>query len=133
MLKLKNAVRLILLAQIITLLLAACSQSSGSVDAVKAFLDALVAKDIDKIPAVACAAWEIKAAVEFDAFGAVTAKLDNVSCKETGTEGEFTLVTCQGQIVLDYNGENRNMSLEDRVYQTKQESGKWKVCGYTDK
>jgi hypothetical protein len=111
------------------LVLAACSQPDSTA-AVRAFLEALAAKKLDQVPNLVCSAWEGQAAVEFDAFGAVTATLQGLDCKQVGKDGDDALIACQGKIVLNYNGENRDMPLDKRTYRARMDGGKWKMCGY---
>jgi len=42
--------------------------------------------------------------------------------------GSDTLVTCSGQIVASYNGENQNLALSGRTYQVVQEGGEWRYA-----
>jgi hypothetical protein len=65
-----------------------------------------------------------------DSFQAVTASLEGLSCKVTGTDGAFTLVTCQGNIVTSYNGETQQFDLSLRTYQVVKQGGENLVCGY---
>jgi hypothetical protein len=130
--KLKNRMVLVAAFGAILLLLAACSggQSSGPAAAVEAYLNALVSKDSDAVTNGSCAAWEAQARVEYDSFAAVTARLENLACQEGGKSGDFTLVTCTGQIIANYNGEDQAIDLSARTYQTVQEGGDWRMCGY---
>ncbi len=57
----------------------------------------------------------------------MNATLDNVTCTKTGDDGDDALVTCAGQIVTTYNGENRSWDLG--TYRMTQEDGEWKMCG----
>ena len=114
------------------LILAGCTSSSqsGAAKAIEGYLQAVTAKDLNKASNLSCADWESSAQLEVDSFAAVTAKLDGLSCKETGTSGKFTLVTCQGKIVTTYNNENQEINLTGRVYQAVQENSAWRMCGY---
>jgi uncharacterized protein YcfL len=125
-------VRLSLFVIVVLLILAGCSSSAqnGAAKAVEGYLQAVTAQDINKASSLSCANWESSAQLEVDSFSAVTAKLDGLSCKETGTDGKFTLVSCQGKIVTTYNNENQEINLAGRVYQAVQESGEWRMCGY---
>jgi hypothetical protein len=108
-----------------------CTASgSGAAQAVQGYLQAVVAKDSAKAGSFACAAWENNAQLEVDSFAAVTAKLDGLSCKETGKSGNDTLVACEGKIVTTYNNENQEINLTGRVYKAVQENGDWRMCGY---
>ena len=111
--------------------LAACgaSKSDAPAKAVENYLNALVAKDANRLPTLVCGTWEEDALVELDSFQAVTARLDNVSCSQTGTDGDTALVKCTGNIVASYNNEDQKLDLSVRTYQVTQESGDWLVCG----
>ena len=65
-----------------------------------------------------------------DGFQAVTAELSNVSCKNAGTDGSATLVSCTGSINTTYNGEKNSLDLSRQTYKVVQESGDYHVCGY---
>ncbi len=120
-----------LLVAILTTLIPACS-SSGSdapAKAVEAYLSALVAKNADLLPTLVCGDWEEEALIELDSFQAVTARLDNVACTQTGTDGDTALVDCTGNIVATYNDEDQELDLSVRTYQVVQQGGDWLVCG----
>ena len=123
----KLTLTLLLLA---TLLLAACADQSSPTQAVEAYLQAQVAGDEDKLVSLSCAAWEEQAVAAAASFRSVEARLDNLACQEAGTEGDFTLVTCSGTIVIQYRGEDpREQSLPDLTYRALKEDGTWKMCG----
>lgn len=114
-----------------TLLLSACgsSNSDAPAKAVQDYLDTLVKKDSNRLPSLVCSKWEDDALSELDSFQAVTARLDNVSCAKTGTDGDTTLVKCSGKIIATYNNEDQELDLSVRTYQVIQENGDWLVCG----
>jgi hypothetical protein len=114
---------------LLSLVLAGCSQP-GPDAAVKSFLKALLAGDENKLYQTICPEWEAQAATELDAFSGVTGTLEGASCKKAGTDGDYTLITCTGKMVLSYQGEQRDRSLEGRTYLTKRVDGEWKMCGY---
>lgn len=125
--------RTILLSLALILILAACSGSggkSGAVSAVETYYRSIVEQDADQMSGVACADYEFDALLELDSFQGVKAELQDFSCQETGAEGEFTLVQCQGKIAASYGNEVRDFPLDDRVHKVKQEGGDWRVCGY---
>ncbi len=113
------------------ILLAACSKSSDDAPAkaVEAYLSALVAKDENRLPSLVCGDWEQDALIELDSFQAVTPRLDNASCKQTGTDGTTALVKCTGKIIATYNNEDQTLDLSTRTYQVVQDNGDWLVCG----
>ncbi|HVO68875.1 MAG TPA: hypothetical protein VMT24_02450 [Aggregatilineaceae bacterium] len=114
---------------LLTLVLAGCSQP-GPDAAVKSFLTALLDGDENKMYETICPEWEAQAAAELDAFSGVTGALEGARCKQAGTDGDYTLITCTGRMVLSYQGEERDRSLEGRTYLTKRVDGEWKMCGY---
>jgi hypothetical protein len=114
------------------ILLSACvsnSASSPAVDAVEGYVNAIVANDASTLSALSCADWEPQALIELDSLQAVTSTLEGFSCKETGKDGDNTLVHCDGKMILSYNGENQELDLSTRTYQVAQQSGNWLVCG----
>jgi len=117
---------------IANILLTACSSSAKAdapVKAVEAYLDALVTKNADRLPTLVCGDWEQDALIELDSFQAVTTRLEDLACQQTGTDGSTALVHCTGRIVATYNNEDQNLDLSVRTYQVKQEGGDWLVCG----
>ncbi len=123
---------LLILAMVLTvnLLLTACaSKIAAPVEAVNKYLNALVEKDAERLPTLVCSDWEDDALIELDSFQAVTARLDNVSCELTGSDGDTALVNCKGNIVMSYNNEDQAIDLSSRTYQVTQEGGEWLVCG----
>jgi hypothetical protein len=123
--------KLALLVSALALLLAACGSSvDPAVAAVEAYLNALVAKQSDMLSALSCADWESNALLELDSLQAVETRLDGLSCAVTGTEGDTTLVVCQGKILATYNNEDQELDLSVRTYQVVQQGGESLVCGY---
>jgi len=111
------------------ILLTACASSDAPVQAVQNYLNALVDKEANKLPTLVCGEWEEDALIELDSFQAVTASLENVSCSQTGTDGDTALVLCTGNIVATYNNEDQKLDLSTRTYQVVQQGGDWLVCG----
>ena len=115
---------------LITTILTACtSNSDASAQAVENYLNTLVNKEANRLPSIVCGEWEEEALIELDSFQAVTATLENVSCSQTGTDGDTTLVLCTGNIVASYNNENQKLDLSTRTYQVIEQGGDWLVCG----
>jgi hypothetical protein len=122
---------LIIISVLAVLGLAACSGGQDApAKAVEAYLQALVDKDTDRVVNLSCADWEADASVEVDSLEAVGARLEGVACQSSGTEGDETLVTCTGSLMLTYDGEDRPLQLEGRTYSTVREGGDWLMCGY---
>ncbi len=112
------------------ILLAACaSNTDAPAQAVQNYLEALVNKEAEKLPALVCGDWEEDALIELDSFQAVTARLEDVSCSQTGADGDTALVLCTGSIVATYNNEDQKLDLSVRTYQVVQQGGDWLVCG----
>ncbi|HSM70150.1 MAG TPA: hypothetical protein VK851_01275 [Anaerolineales bacterium] len=117
---------IMLLANILT---ACASNTDAPVKAVENYLNALVNKEADRLPSLVCGEWEEDALIELDSFQAVTASLENVSCSQTGTDGDTSLVLCTGNIVATYNDEEQRLDLSTRTYQVVEQGGDWLVCG----
>ena len=119
---------LILIANI---LFTACSSSDSDAPAkaVEDYLNALVAKDADRLPTLVCGDWEENALIELDSFQAVDVRLEDMSCTQSGTDGDTTLINCTGDIVMTYNNEDQKLDLSTRTYQVKEEGGDFLVCG----
>ncbi len=122
----------LLIIMLAGMLLAACSSSSksdGPAKAVEKYLNALVAKDENKLSTLVCGDWEDQALIELDSFQAVTPRLDKAACEQTGTDGDTALVKCTGKIIATYNNEDQELDLSVRTYQVVQQGGDWLVCG----
>ena len=125
--KLLSILSIVLIANI---LLTACSSSTDApAKAVENYLNALVAKDSDRLPTLVCGDWEEDALIELDSLQAVSARLEDVSCTQTDADGNVALVNCTGNIVLTYDTEDQNIDLSILTYQVIEESGDWLVCG----
>lgn len=122
---------IVLTVIVATLALTACSAGNqdAPAKAVEDYLNALVAKDADRLSTLSCGEWEDDALLELDSFQAVTARLEGVACEQTGTDGDTALVLCKGNIVATYNNEDQELDLSVRTYQVVQEGGEWLVCG----
>jgi hypothetical protein len=126
--KLVLAIPIVIIA---TLFLTACASDNNNAPAkaVEDYLNALVAKDADRLPTLVCGDWEEDALMELDSLQAVAARLDNISCTQTGTDGDATLVNCTGKLITTYNEEDSELDLSVRTYQVVQQGGDWLVCG----
>ncbi|NMC80632.1 MAG: hypothetical protein GYA59_14820 [Chloroflexi bacterium] len=115
------------------LLLGGCAQGNGgdaAAKTVEAYLQALVDGNTDQMSNLSCKDWEQQAMLELDSFQGVEASLADASCKLTGSEGDTSLVECQGKIQATYNNEQQEFDLGGRVYQVVKEGGDLRVCGY---
>lgn len=122
--------RWILWVGLAVLILAGCSSQGGAAQAVEGYLQALADKDQDTLTNLSCNAWQESALMELDSLVGVTAEAQDLICEESGTDGEDTLVTCSGKLVLNYNGELQDLDLSGRTLVARQEDGEWRVCGY---
>lgn len=127
----RHTLSLLLLSLVLaTLALSACAQSVSAPDAIEAYLKAKVTGDERKLTALSCKAWEMQAALDAAPFRSVKARLDNLSCRATGQDGDATLVVCEGTLVIQYRGEDpRQQPLAGTVYRAIKEDGEWKMCG----
>ena len=122
---------ILLISMLVSILLAACSASTGDApaQAVESYLNTLVAMDADRLPTLVCGDWEEDALIELDSFQAVTARLEGMSCQQTGMDGDTALVDCTGSIIATYNEEDQELDLSVRTYRVVQQGGDWLVCG----
>jgi hypothetical protein len=119
---------------LLLLVLAACSPATESANSpggvVEAYFSALTQGDVEKMVSLSCADWEQDARLEVAAFVGVESSLKDVACSETGSDGDFTTVSCTGIILASYGDEQDEFPLSDRAYRTIQEAGEWRMCGY---
>jgi hypothetical protein len=113
----------------LSFVLAACADEGSASDAVENYLKAKIASDADKLTSLSCKDWEAQALLDAAPFESVDAKFDGMSCKEAGKEDQFTLVTCEGTLSFEYQGELRKQNLSEVSYLTIKENGEWKMCG----
>lgn len=118
------------LIPLIMLGLSACAEDADPAEAVPPYLRALLRGDSDAVYQAVCPEWENDAKRDLDAFSGVTGELQDAECQTAGKANGYTLVTCTGTMVLDYNGELRDRPLEGTTYRVKQVDGDWKMCGY---
>lgn len=128
----KIPLRYILLIPMFAFMVVTCQKSQGSKasTAVEEYFKALVAKDATRAVNLSCAAWEQQAQIDADTFAINPATAENVQCQVTSQDGNNSVVSCTGKLVLDYNGEKQEINLADRTYQAVQEGGEWRMCGY---
>jgi len=107
--------------------LASCAEEGDPAEAVIDYLEAKVASDEDALRGLLCSAMEGDLSREAASLASVDATLENASCERGDTEGDFTLVTCEGHIAAIYGTETREFPLG--TYRTVQEDGEWKYCG----
>lgn len=125
----KNPILYVIILLFMISMLTACSQKDRQALVVEEYLTALVAKDSTRLTTLTCSDWTPSALNELNSFQAVTASLQDMSCRITGVEDEWTLVVCSGDIVTSYNGENQEIDLSVRTYQVVFEGGEFLICG----
>ncbi len=123
--------RIIVSMLALSIILSACgaSASGGAAPAVENYITALAAKDQATLISNSCADWEDDALIELDSFALVEVTVDGMSCTESGTDGDKTLVDCTGMLNMSYNGEPQSLDLADRTYEVVEQSGDWLICG----
>lgn len=112
-----------------SILIAACSNSDGPAKAVEDYWNVIVAKDDERLPTLVCGDWESDAMTVLDSLQAVSARLENLSCSQTGTDGDTALVNCTGKMILTYDTEDQEIDLSTFTYEVIEEGGDWLVCG----
>jgi len=117
----------------LALILVACGnqQADSPVGVVQSYITGRVASDSALLVSISCKDQESQAQTDADSFKSMKANIDSMSCNQAGTDGNFTIVACQGKVTTTYAGESRTWNLGDRNFKTVQEDGKWKVCGTT--
>lgn len=118
------------------LVLAACGGTSGgtantaddgAAAVVEAFWEAKVAGNAEALAGLMCAALEADVEMQALSFASVDARIEDMACTRSGSEGDVTLVACDGQIVATYGTVDRDFPLGGS--QVVQEDGEWKWCG----
>lgn len=125
--------KVILIVGILFLLswtLAACTNQGSAEEAIEAYLDALVSKDVIRAVNKSCMDWEEGAHAEASSFEAVIVRLDGLVCNPLDVSGDRALVDCEGKIIANYGGEDQDILLSARTYIAVVEDGEWKMCGY---
>jgi outer membrane lipoprotein-sorting protein len=112
------------------LVLSGCNRQSPAAQSVEAYLKALVSDDVNDVTMFTCKEWEEEAIIEYDSFQLVSPKLQDVQCSEISQSDGYATVQCTGQILATYNNEITTISLENRLFNVKNEKGDWFVCGY---
>jgi len=112
------------------LLLAACADKGSAPDAIESYLKAKIVSDDNKLVSLSCKDWEAQALLDAKSFEAVKAEFKDMSCKDAGKDGSYTLITCEGTMIIQYRGEDpREQSVAGVTYRALEEDGKWKMCG----
>jgi len=111
------------------LLIACASNTDASARAVEDYWSTIAAKDAERLPTLVCGAYEEDALTVLDSLQAVTARLEDMACTQSGTDGETALVNCTGKIILTYDTEDQAIDLSTFTYEVIEEGGDWLVCG----
>ncbi len=114
-----------------SVLLVGCASSNSPADAVVRYLEAIVDKDVVAAANLSCLAWEEDAYAEASSFETVEVRLEGVSCQVAEEEVDYQRVSCEGQIVANYGGEDQDIPLATRDFYVVEESGDWRMCGYS--
>jgi hypothetical protein len=114
----------------LSLVFAACTTQGSAENAIEAYLDALVSKDVIRAVNVSCLDWEEGAHAEASSFEAVIVRLEDLECGAVSQVDGRAFVGCEGKIVANYGGEDQDILLAGRTYLAVQEDGVWKMCGY---
>ena len=113
-----------------SILVVSCSSNRDApAKAVEDYWSVIAAKDDQRLPTLVCGDWEDDAMTVLDSLQAVSARLENLSCNQTGTDGNAALVDCTGKMILTYDTEDQEIDLSTFTYEVIEEGGDWLVCG----
>lgn len=127
----KSTLWYLVLFSLLTLVISGCSNNQNSAPAsIEEYINALVNKDENTLIIYSCADWESEAKSEFNSFSAVSVSLEDLACQETGQDGDYTIVSCEGVIIANYGNEVLEINLADQNYLSIFEGGEWRMCGY---
>ena len=114
----------------LTILLTGCQAGGSPSEVIEDYLQAVIDGDWVQAVNLSCAAWEEGARTEANSFESIEAWLEGVSCSVEDEVSHTQLVTCQGVIIATYGAEDRQLTLQGRVYKVVSEGGDWRMCGY---
>jgi hypothetical protein len=128
----KRLLQLGLIVLAVTLALVGCSKRDAAA-IIEQYLRAKVEKsDAEKMVSLSCVEWEAMANTEATSFASIDAEIQEMECEETGTDGEYTVIACEGSIMATYGtGDTRELELGG-PYRAIQEDGEWKMCGMAE-
>ena len=126
----RKVIRIVGILTFLSLTLTACTQQGSAENAIEAYLNALVSKDVIRAVNKSCLDWEEGAHAEASSFEAVIVRLDGLACSSVDVSGDQTLVECEGKIIANYGGEDQDIPLSGRTYLAVFDDGEWKMCGY---
>jgi len=125
----RRNILLIILFSIFSTLLLACSASPDPAATVSAYLNALVAKDANRLSVLSCPDWAAQSQQLLDSITSVEVKLSDLSCQQTESDGSKASVKCSGKITATYNNENQELDLSTSTYLLVKQNDEWLVCG----
>lgn len=111
------------------LLVSCASNADAPAQAVETYWNTIVVKDAERLPTLVCGEYEEDALTTLDSLQAVSARLENFSCTQTGTDGDIALINCTGNMVLTYDTEDQQIDLSTFTYEVIEQGGDWLVCG----
>ncbi len=126
----RKTVMIVGLFFLLNLALTACAPVELAEDAIEAYLNSLVSKDVIRAVNISCLDWEEGAHAEASSFESVIVRLDGLDCNSVSVSGDQTIVECEGKIIANYGGEDQDIPLAGRYYLAVVEDGEWKMCGY---
>ncbi len=115
---------------VLLFILAGCAQSTPPQDVIVQYLEARISTDETALRALSCTAWESRIPLELNSFRGREAVLEDVACTTRESTDDEAVVSCSGQIVVTYNGEQDTFPLGS--YRLVNEDGEWKMCGETE-
>ena len=120
---------ILIMASILILILAACSPASDPAATVSQYINALAAKDANRMSVLSCADWAPKSQELLDSITSVDVKLKSLACKTLENDGKNASVKCTGTLNATYNNENQTLDLSTVTYVLVNQQGDWLVCG----
>lgn len=109
------------------LVLAACADEGDPAQAVEQYFQAQLDGDVNELRGLLCTNLEAEVEDRANSLAGLDAELRDVECTRGDTEGEYTIVNCEGVIFINYGTENSELPLAS--YRTILEDGQWKMCG----
>jgi hypothetical protein len=123
---------LVMLLTVLAVIVVACNSapSETPVSGVENYLKAMTAADEAALLTRTCKAQEGDVSGVADSMRSMNATIEGLSCRDAGTDGDYTIVACTGNLITNYAGETTRRDLGARWFRMIQEDGAWKMCGY---
>lgn len=96
-------------------------------DVIYRYLEARLVSDVAMMQSLSCASWDSQAIIQSQSFQAMNAELQNVACYLSSEGDREAVVTCDGNIVTNYNDQLREWPLGS--YRLIVEEDQWRMCG----